>query len=144
MSDILNRDRLVFFRKQWRDYLFLSRAAISPKWKNSKPGGWLQFLVMMKGSLGFGGCCMGRQPKSQPPLSHPPTQPPTCSRNIPQNPDYPSSLPKIAINHQHLRFFILGEIVARLENKSWHQCFLKKWKPVTVRNAAHLILSSQG
>ena len=47
----------------------------------------------------------------------PPTQPPTYPRDISQNLDYPSRLLKIAINHQLLSFFILGEIVAQLKKK---------------------------
>ena len=40
--------------------IFPSRVAISPKWKNLKAGDESQFLVIVEGSLGFGGCCKGR------------------------------------------------------------------------------------
>ena len=34
-------------------------------------------------------------------------------------------------------FSFWGKIAARLENKSWRHCFLKKCKPVTVQTPQH-------
>ena len=63
-----------------------------------------------------------------------------CPHSIPQNPDHPLQLLKIAINHWLSSIFILVEIAAQLENKSSRCCFPKKCILATVLDAVHIIL----